>query len=293
MDTSIFIEEGAMRMSERQKEFDDVGYLVFENLFPKSEMERLRVAANEIVHNFDVSQHASVFSTTDGDRGRDAYFMESAEAVHCFLEEEALDDSGNLKVMKAQSINKIGHALHDQIPTFQQFCQRPIFAKILQEIGYQNPLLWQTMYIFKNPHIGGEVRWHQDASYLHTEPRSVTGIWVAIDDADRTNGCLWMCPHGHHSPLRERYALEADEQTGQLKTLDETPWPDAKTAVPLEVEAGSVVIFHDHMPHRSDANRSSISRHAFTMHVAEKSALWSPQNWLQRPNLADFHLGTV
>ena len=282
-----------MRMSVRRKEFDDVGYLVLESLFSKDDVERLRTAANEIVHNFDVNRHASVFSTTDRDRGRDAYFMESAEAVHCFLEEEALDDSGNLKVTKAESINKIGHALHDHIPTFQQFCQHPLFAEILREMGYQNPLLWQTMYIFKNPRIGGEVRWHQDASYLHTKPRSVTGIWVAIDDADRQNGCLWMCPKAHRSPLRECYALDPGAQTGQLSTLDETPWPDAETAVPLEVEAGSIVLFHDHMPHRSDANRSSASRHAFTMHVAEESALWSPRNWLQRPNLAPFQLATA
>lgn len=277
-------------MSQRLQEFEEVGYLVLENVFSGEEMQQLRSAANEIVQDFDVTKHASVFSTTDRDRGRDAYFMNSAESVHCFLEAEALDDSGVLKVSKAQSINKIGHAIHDRVPPFRQFCQHPFFATILRDLGYASPLLWQTMYIFKNPQIGGEVRWHQDASYLQTRPRSVTGIWIAVDDANRENGCLWMCPKAHRSPLRELYAVEPGAQSGHLTTLDETPWPDADTALPIEVGAGSVVLFHDHMPHRSDANRSSSPRHAFTMHVAEASSTWSPQNWLQRHSLPPFPL---
>ena len=75
-----------------------------------------------------------------------------------------------------------------------------------------------------------------------------------------------------------------------LGDLDNTPWPDAKDAVAVEVSAGSVVIFHDHMPHYSSANLSEHSRHAFTMHVSEKNADWPSENWLQRPTLGDFKL---
>ena len=46
------------------------------------------------------------------------------------------------------------------------------------------------MYIFKQPHIGGEVGCHQDATFLYTDPITVTGFWFAIEDATLENGCL-------------------------------------------------------------------------------------------------------
>ena len=77
-----------------------------------------------------------VFSTKDRDRGRDRYFMESAEAVHCFLEEEAVDADGGLVRPKELAINKIGHALHDRVPEFRTFCPQPFLKEILAQLGY-------------------------------------------------------------------------------------------------------------------------------------------------------------
>ena len=67
-------------------------------------------------------------------------------------------------------------------------------AELARALGLRQPLLLQSMYLFKQPHIGGEVGWHQDATYLHTGRSTVTGFWIALDDADRDNGCLWPCP---------------------------------------------------------------------------------------------------
>ena len=57
----------------------------------------------------------------------------------------------------------------------------------------------------QQPRIGGEVVWHQDASFLITAPHSVVGFWWALEDATRDNGCLWVEPGGHRGPLRERW----------------------------------------------------------------------------------------
>ena len=40
-----------------------------------------------------------------------------------------------------------------------------------EALGFAQPLLLQSMYLFKQPHIGAEVGWHQDATYLHTQAR--------------------------------------------------------------------------------------------------------------------------
>jgi phytanoyl-CoA hydroxylase len=275
---------------EQIAQFRESGFVVLERAIEPGDLGAIRSAALGIVDEFDIDAHRSVFSTRDRDRGRDRYFMASAEAVHCFLEEDALDADGRLLKPRRLAINKIGHALHDRVPEFTAFCRQRLFGEALRDLGYTAPLLWQTMYIFKQPRIGGEVRWHQDASYLITEPPCVTGIWVAVEDAWRDNGCLWVQPGGQRSPLREMYSVRPGSREGMLETLDDTPWPAEANALALEVPAGSVVFFHDHMPHYSSQNRSGRSRHAFTMHVAESGARWSPRNWLQRRTLGPFPL---
>lgn len=273
------------------EQFHDQGFVVLKDAVGQQSIAELKAAAMRIVDDFDVSKNKTTFTTDDGDAGRDDYFFESAEAINCFLEAGALNASGDVVKPKELAINKIGHAMHDLDPTFDAFCRLPVFAQIVRSIGFNNPLLYQTMYIFKQPAIGGEVRWHQDASYLIADGRGVAGIWVAIEDATKENGCLWVQPGEHTSPMREIYEVDWDTGQGTLRTLDDTPWlrsPDS--AIPLEVSAGSVVLFSDRMPHYSSENRSPRSRHAFTMHVAERGDQWSPSNWLQRRTLAPFAL---
>jgi phytanoyl-CoA hydroxylase len=274
--------------AELRERFARDGYLVFERAIEAEAIESIRGAAARIVDAFDPSLHRTVFSTKDRDRGRDRYFMESAEAVHCFLEEEAVDSDGGLVRPKELAINKIGHALHDRVPEFRAFCRQPILKEVLAQLGYADPLLWQTMYIFKQPRIGGEVRWHQDASYLATEPATVVGLWVAVEDARRDNGCLWVQPGGQRSPLREIYRVDHATLEGRLTTLSAAPWPREDQAVAVEVPRGSLVVFSDHLPHYSSPNRSERSRQAFTMHFAEAASAWSADNWLQRPRLGPF-----
>ena len=67
-----------------------------------------------------------------------------------------------------------------------------------------------------------------------------------------------------------------------LETLDRTPWPDQRSAVPLPCEAGTLVVFHGLLPHCSLPNRSPRSRLAYTLHVTDGTAAYSPLNWLQR-----------
>jgi phytanoyl-CoA hydroxylase len=67
-----------------------------------------------------------------------------------------------------------------------------------------------------------------------------------------------------------------------IEKLDATPWPGQSSAVPLEVKAGTLIVFHGLLPHYSAPNRSPVSRHAYTLHATDGRALYSPKNWLQR-----------
>ena len=45
--------------------------------------------------------------------------------------------------------------------------------------------------VLQQPRIGGEVSVHQDSTFLYTDPLTVVGLWIALEDATKENGCLW------------------------------------------------------------------------------------------------------
>jgi phytanoyl-CoA hydroxylase len=260
------------------------GFLVIPGFKGSAEIAELRARAEDIVAAFDEREPMRIFTTDDERTKNDAYFLSSGSTIRCFFEPEAFDRSGRLAQPKALSINKIGHAMHDLDPVFERFSHDPKLESIANGIGLTQPLVYQSMYIFKQPKIGGEVRWHQDATYFVTDPLSVTTFWFALEAADTGNGCLWVQPGGHRTPLRERFTVDA--RGAVLEPTDGTPWPDAATAVPVEVEAGTLVLLHGLLPHYSAPNRSPRSRHAYTLHAVDACTPYAPTNWLQRG--ADF-----
>lgn len=260
------------------------GWLVLPHFKSPAEVAAVRERALQLVEAFDPGEQAAVFSTVRPERLADAALIASAEAMHGFLEEEALDDQGRLRQPKAASVNKIGHALHDLDPVFDAFSHGPALAALAADLGLRQPQLWQSMLIFKQPGIGGEVRWHQDASFFVTHPHTVTTFWFALEDATRDNGCLWAERGGHRGPLRERFVREAGDRL-RLERLDDTPWPTTAEAQPLEVQAGTLVCFHGLLPHYSAPNRSPQRRMAYTLHVTDGTAAYSPLNWLRRERL--------
>ena len=269
--------------AEQHKAWARDGYLVLPGFKSEAQLAAVKARAQAIVEAFDPSQGASRFSTRDRSLVADQKLIDSADQVHCFFEEEALDAAGRLRVSKLQSINKIGHALHDRDVVFETFSHGPALAALAAELGLLRPQVWQSQLIFKQPHIGGEVGWHQDASFFVTEPLTVTTFWFALEDATLDNGCLWVEPGGHRGArgvLRERYVCEQGRL--RMDSLDTTPWPEMQAALALPVLAGTLVVLHGLLPHCSAPNRSAQSRLAYTLHVTDASAAYSPLNWLQR-----------
>ncbi len=269
-----------MLTAEQHATYQRDGYLVLPHFKSQDAIQALRQRAGDIVDAFIPPASKTIFTTNDQVRTVDRYFLDSAVNTSCFFEEEAFGPDGELRQAKALSINKIGHAMHDLDPVFSAFSRGPELQQVAHGLGLTQPHIWQSMYIFKQPGIGGEVGWHQDATFFETTPISVTTFWFALEDATVHNGCLWTQPGSHRSPLRERFVRHGDQVT--MQKLDTTPWPDNTTAIPLEVEAGALVVFHGLLPHYSAPNRSSASRHAYTLHVTDAATQYSPTNWIQR-----------
>ncbi|KAM3327610.1 phytanoyl-CoA dioxygenase [Capsicum galapagoense] len=298
--------------SEQLQLFNSDGYLVLESFASQEEVESMRKRMEELLDEFDFSSDASIFSTKNQQETTNDHFFESAEKISFFWEadglpkqplyltevvvrpafilpsadltcgillEKAFDEDGNLKQPKELSINKVGHALHDKDAVFNKFSSSDKVSGMLRSLGYQRPVVIQSMYIFKQPGIGGEVVPHQDNSFLYTEPATCTGLWLALEDATIVNGCLWAIPGSHKNGLVRRFLRDENG----VHFDKPSPCYNQKDFVPLEVKAGSLVVIQGDLIHQSFENQSSKSRHAYSLHVVDTNGCkWAEDNWIRR-----------
>ncbi len=274
------VDDSGRLTADQLNAFREAGVLVLEDFVSLEACQRLRDRAQILIDEFDPSSVRSVFSAMEQTQLGDKYFEDSGDKIRFFFEQDAFDSGGNLKQSKENSLNKMGHAMHDLDPVFDSFSRTPALAALVESLGYDDPVILQSMYIFKPPQIGGEVYCHQDSTFLYTEPESCIGFWFALEDATTENGCMHFIPGAHKEPLKELHYRD-DNGKMSFKTLDPSPWPENAT-VAAPVEAGSMVIFDGRAPHLSSANRSDRSRHAYTLHVIDRNSHYPPENWLQR-----------
>nr|XP_032818628.1 phytanoyl-CoA dioxygenase domain-containing protein 1 isoform X2 [Petromyzon marinus] len=223
-------------------------------------------------------------------QGNADYFMTSGDKIRFFFEKGVFSRDGDFLVSKELAINKIGHALHALDPVFRDVTFSTKVKEVARKAGLQEPVVVQSMYIFKQPGIGGEVTPHQDASFLHTEPLGrVLGFWVALEDADLDNGCLWFLPGSHREGVSRRLVRRPDGEFPRTGFEgSEPPYPD-EGFVAVPVKQGGLVLIHGEVVHRSSANRSPRSRHAYTFHLMEaRGSQWSTRNWLQPTSALPF-----
>jgi len=264
---------------DRARDFERQGFLVLPGFVTAQACDALKARAEALVADFQ-PETVSVFTTHEQTRTSDEYFLSSGDKVRFFFEENAFRPDGSLRQDKALSINKLGHAMHDLDPVFERFSRTPELAALASELGLTQPLLLQSMYIFKQPFIGGEVNSHQDSTFLYTEPATCLGFWFALEDATLENGCLWALPGGHTLGLKKRF-VRAEGGGTAFQVLDSTPLPE-EGMVPLEVKQGTLVVLHGLLPHKSGANTSPRSRHAYSLHLIDATARYPEDNWLRR-----------
>ena len=104
------------------------------------------------------------------------------------------------------------------------------------------------------PANGGSAKpWHQDAAYWREYGSNQITIWIAIHDATKENGCVWAIPGTHKLGLIPHIKRELQVEESRV---------DLSQAVPVEVPAGGMLIFHSLVRHMSHINYSDKPRWA-------------------------------
>lgn len=155
------------------------------------------------------------------------------------------------------------HQPHKLSAVMEGFLAHPGIVGALSGLIGPNVKCMQSMLFVKPPGFPGQA-WHQDERYIPTEDRSLTGAWVAIDDATVENGCLWVVPGSHRDALHETGSQpDNDEYDGIGEIALDVP---TGRAIPLEIEKGGVLFFNGFLLHESRRNRSTRYRRSLVNH---------------------------
>lgn len=281
-----------MLTPEQITAFDNDGCIVIPGELSRNTIDSLLKESKTLLSEFSLDGHPMTkFSTGDslgdGDAKHvgDAYFLESSDKIRYFFEEGAVSD-GKLTVAKEKAVNKIGHALHDLNPAFRAMSVTKRNKEIATSLGFAEPKILQSMLIFKQPEIGGKVPSHQDGTFLYTKPQSAVGFWYALEDCTVTNGTLAFVPGSHKThPVSKRFVRDGLGGTTfeAVEGVEETAEPAEEDFRVLDISAGSLVLIHNSVLHKSEANVSDKSRYAYTFHAIDGKCEYDERNWLQVP----------
>lgn len=268
-----------MELNNYVETFNNQGYLIIPDFINLKTCQQLIQEQEKIIDSLNHQENARViFDTGNQEHAQNQYFFDSARKISFFYEKDAFNNNGEFIVPLHKAINKIGHALHDYNETFRVFSYQEKIKALLLNLSMEKPQIVQSMYLLKQPKIGNKVDLHQDSSYIYTQPESCIGLWFALEDANKNNGCLWALPGCHKSTLRQRMIKKGLQV--QMQTIDETSF-DLCQAIPLEVSAGTLIVLHGRLPHYSEYNHSAVSRHAYSLHAVDEVTEYSENNWLQ------------
>lgn len=266
-----------MQLSDQQvDQFTRQGYWVIEDFLSREDCRVLMAEMDRIIASQTAIPEV-VFSSQSNDHAKMQYFLDSADKIHFFMEPKARADASSW----ATSLNKVGHGLHVLNPVFAAYSADQRIKSLAHQLGIRQIGLAQSMYIFKQAGIGAEVVCHQDSSYLFGADSDALGFWFALEDATLDNGCLEVLPGPIDQPLKRQEHRIGNEI--QRQVYDNSPW-DESSAIPLPVRQGTLIMLHGRLPHKSKANLSNKTRHAYALHMVDLSKPFPKENWLRWPN---------
>ena len=155
--------------------------------------------------------------------------------------------------------------VHREVPVFREFCRAPALLDLVEDLLGPDLDCFLSQFIYKHPTALGQP-WHQDSFYFPFDRGPQVGVWLAVTEAVRDNGPLWVLPGSHREPV---HSVVADRRENANLSYVEIVDHDMSEAVPVLMQPGDLLVFHSHLMHKSTDNASDRMRAAMVYHYAQ------------------------
>jgi phytanoyl-CoA hydroxylase len=165
-------------------------------------------------------------------------------------------------------------------PAFERLLYLKPVVEAISQLTHQPDLqVWHDQIQYKPAKDGGINNWHQDAPlWPIIKPETPVSAWIALDDVDQANGCMWMVPGSHKwgnhikmlsaSPEDKFFEMGKDftpPADSEIQKVEHRPWP---------VKKGEVSFHHSMTWHGSHKNTSQRPRRAIAIHFMTGQATY-------------------
>ena len=201
--------------------YREAGYVLLRSFFQKEEVDLLRNIAKE---DKELDQHS--FGRKDGEGG----------------------------TVRLSLWNHPGEGIYGA------FARCNKMAEMAEVLLSDEPYHYHSKMIMKDAQVGGAWAWHQDYGYWYQNgvlTPNLLSAFIAVDPANKTNGCLQVIRGSHHCG-RIEHTLTGD-QAGADPTRVDAIMQRLEHEY-IEMNSGDVLFFHSNLLHRSDRNRSETPR---------------------------------
>lgn len=157
--------------------------------------------------------------------------------------------------------------------SFLNYARDPNILDMVEQILGPNFALWNSSFFAKPALNGKKTPWHQDGEYWPIRPLATCTVWLAVDGANRANGCLKYMPGSHkRREVRRHRENPADDLVLNQELAPEDY--DEHKAFALELEAGQMALHDVFIVHGSDGNYSPHPRRGMTLRYMPTSSLF-------------------
>lgn len=204
------------------RDYRNQGFCVLPTRLSESELELLSTAADTLLN--EPGQNSSDDRLHDIDRGQDRRHL---------------------------------RLRHEDLPELAAFVLGDQMQEIATALLGADPYLFVEQFVVKGPTTGASFAWHQDGGYVGFEHRPYLSLWIAVDAASESNGCVYILPRS----LDDGVGLAPHEWDEANK--ERVGYLGDEKGVAMDCPAGTIVAFSSMTMHRSGPNTTGQPRRAY------------------------------
>ena len=167
-----------------------------------------------------------------------------------------LDDTPEARAVRFRKLNKFNQ--RNPLIWHNAHCGQPVLDIARYFLGDDILLKYDSCFL-KPAKSGSATPWHQDNGLWRDGDTEPFNFWMALEPATIENGCLQMIPGSYKTEI-VHHVLYQDSIHGELPRERVEEMIDTYGVEHIELEPGSVVVWHSNAWHYSPPNTSDKGR---------------------------------